>query len=234
MRTLRAVIFGNGFWDDAAYLERVRRCLAESDLRVAADGGLRLWDRLGLEPHVLLGDFDSLPEQEVARRGAAGVEVRRYPVTKDKSDLELALDYAVEQGARSILLAGVTGSRLDHSLANLFLAARFAGPETEVTVLTPRGAVYPVAGRPGAAGSRRVPAEPGDVVALLPVGGPARGVTTHNLRYRLQDATLPWGSTLPISNEPLASPVGVDVREGRLLLIVEHRDAEVEPCASGC
>ncbi|REJ36223.1 MAG: thiamine diphosphokinase [Bacillota bacterium] len=228
----RAAIFGNGYWDDA-YAERLRGLLEGGDLlRVAADGGIRLWQRLGYVPHVLLGDFDSLSPEEVGGWEAAGVEVLRYPVAKDKSDLELALDYAAARGAASILLAAVTGSRLDHSLANLFLAARFAAPDVEVTVLTPGGAVYPVVGGAQGPGARRLPARPGDVVALLPVAGPVKGVTTHNLRYALRDADLAWGSTLPISNEPLAGIIGVEVREGRLLVIVEQGDREVAPCAS--
>jgi len=233
---MRAIIFGNGDWDDAAYLARIRASLAAAapgaDLRIAADGGVRLWERLGLTPHILLGDFDSLSDEEVAAWAAAGVEIQRHPVAKDKSDLELALDQAAGRGAASILLAAITGSRLDHSLANLFLAARFAAPQTEVTVLTLRGAVYPVAGGRGRVGRRRLPAAPGEVVALLPVGGPAAGVTTRNLRYPLRDATLPWGSTLSISNEPTGSPIEVEVAEGRLLVIVEQGDGEVPACRS--
>lgn len=229
---MRAVIFGNGHWDDERYVERIHNLAAAGGFRVAADGGLRLWERLGLTPHALVGDFDSLSEGEVAALAAAGVEIHRHPVAKDKSDLELALDYVAGLGATSVVLAAVTGTRLDHSLANLFLAARFAGPATEVTVLTPQGAVYPVVGSPGRPGARSLPARPGDVVGLLPVGGPASGVTTHNLRYTLKDATVPWGGTLAISNEPIGSPIGVEVGEGRLLVIVEQGDGEVPACAS--
>ncbi|HEX6989281.1 MAG TPA: thiamine diphosphokinase [Bacillota bacterium] len=232
MSSLRAVICGNGEWEDEAYLARIRASLAGGDLRIAADGGARVWRRLGLAPHALIGDFDSLTEDEVAAWEAAGVEIRRHPVAKDQSDVELALDYATRAGAGAVLLAAVTGSRLDHSLANLLLAARFAGSGREITVLTPRGAVYPVTGRAGRPGARHVPAAPGDVVALLPVGGPAAGVTTHNLRYPLRNAVLPWASTLPISNEPTASTVGVEVAEGSLLIIVEQGDGEVLRCVS--
>lgn len=217
---MRAVIFADGDEGDQAYLVRVRRALAPGDLYVAADGGARLAVRLDIVPHAVLGDFDSLEDEEVARLAAAGVDVRRFPADKDKSDLELAVDYAAERGANAMLLVGVTGTRLDHSLANLLLAARWAEQGVDVTVLTPWAAVYPVVRR------RDAPAAPGAVVSLIPLTDTVRGVTTRGLRFALRQATLRRGSTFSISNQAVDRTVGVDLREGSLFLIVEQAQGE--------
>ena len=99
--TKRAVIFANGImadWNTAAELIRA------GDLLIAADGGARVAGRLGFTPQVLIGDLDSLQKREVKRLEEAGMRVIRYPVEKDETDLELALDFALGEGVGEILI----------------------------------------------------------------------------------------------------------------------------------
>ena len=59
----------------------------------------------------------------------------------------------------------------------------------------------------------------GGHVTLLPVGGPARGITTDGLLYPLTDEDLAPGSTRGVSNELLGSVAHVRLREGTLLAV---------------
>ncbi len=121
MKTKRAVIFANGKmadWNAASDLIRA------GDLLIAADGGARVARKLGFTPQVLIGDLDSLPTREVKRLEAAGTRVIRYPVEKDETDLELALDFALGEGAGEILILAPFGGRLDQTLGNLSLLNR--------------------------------------------------------------------------------------------------------------
>ncbi|MFR5780741.1 MAG: thiamine diphosphokinase [Oscillospiraceae bacterium] len=98
----------------AAELAEERLRPEEGDLVIAADAGLRHLARLGIQPDLALGDFDSLgyvPE-------APSVEV--CPVRKDDTDTMAALKRAHELGFRRVLIfGGLGGARFDHSLANV-------------------------------------------------------------------------------------------------------------------
>ncbi|TLN12603.1 thiamine diphosphokinase, partial [bacterium] len=117
----RTVIFVNGRLRST---QRLAALLRPDDWRIAADGGLRHLRRLNLAPHLLIGDLDSVTEEDVQWAVAMGAEVRRYPREKDETDLELALRAAVLGGSREILLAAALGGRLDQTLGNVFLLMR--------------------------------------------------------------------------------------------------------------
>ncbi len=176
-----------------------------ADFILAADGGLLLAQRAGLPVDLLLGDLDSLPTPL-----PDSLPVLRVPREKDATDLELALDHAVALGAEKIVVVGAFGARLDHTLANANLLEKYDLP---VVLFHDRARVYLVVDQVELAG------EPGDLVSLLPLTAEVRGVTTWGLRYALTDGVLLRASTRGVSNEVVATPFGVSLREGKLLLI---------------
>src|SRR5690348_10021896 len=95
----RAIIFANGPLPDLA---AAGRTLTPTDRLIAADGGLRHLRALGLTPHVLVGDLDSVTAQQAAEAASAGALVEKHPVRKDETDLELALRRAVADGAQDV------------------------------------------------------------------------------------------------------------------------------------
>ena len=90
---------------------------------IAADAGYLIAKQWGLVPHWLVGDFDSLNLQAVDELPATCII--RHPVEKDKTDVELALDFALELGVRGCD-GGVWGGRIDHSLGNIELMYNLA------------------------------------------------------------------------------------------------------------
>ena len=83
--------------------------------------GCVTWSHLGLQPHMLIGDLDSVTLEDVHRLETAGCAVIKFPAEKDETDFELALDWAVRQDLHEIVVVGALGGRLDQTLANLFL-----------------------------------------------------------------------------------------------------------------
>ena len=112
------MIVANG---DPPDRETAHRYASHADLLLAADGGAHHALALDLVPHVVIGDLDSLTEDGQARLRSAGARFITHPKAKDETDLELALTYAIQQGAEEILILGALGGRLDHTLANLLL-----------------------------------------------------------------------------------------------------------------
>ena len=192
-----------------------------ADLVIAADGGTRrLLDR-GIAPHYLVGDLDSLPQETVARLASAGCQVQRHPADKDATDTELAIALALYQGATNIDLVGATGgARLDHSLANVLLLA--ADWPASVRLRVVEAAATALVVRAGQ--SVDVPGAVGDIVALLPLAGPARGITTRGLQYALAGEDLAFGRARGVSNVMTAPVASISVAAGLLLVIQQRPD----------
>lgn len=180
---------------------------------LAADGGLDRALALGLDVDVVIGDLDSVSADALAAAEAAGARVVRHPVAKDATDLELALDEAVALGARRVLVVASADGRLDHLLATLELlgAERFAGVQFDALIGGARVHVV--------RGTRMLDGSPGELLTLLAVGGPARGVTTEGLAFPLSGETLEAGSTRGVSNVLEGSFARVTVADGVLLAI---------------
>jgi thiamine pyrophosphokinase len=193
--------------------------LAGADLVIAADRGLDHALALGLRVDIALGDMDSVSTDGLAAAVAEGTRVERHPAAKDQTDLELALDQALAAGAGRIVVLGEDAGRFDHLMAGALLLAheRYAGVNVEARLGANRVTVI----RPTHPAS--LEGAPGDVVSLLPLHGPARGVTTERLLYPLADEDLPAGTTRGVSNEMVAESAQVSLRGGVLLALQPRR-----------
>ncbi len=76
-------------------------CYANLPLVVCADGGATHALAAGVHPRVIVGDLDSVEPSVLAHWQGRGVEVVRHPVAKDETDLELAIAWAIDHGART-------------------------------------------------------------------------------------------------------------------------------------
>lgn len=210
--SLRALLFANGNLPDLAAASRLLR---PGDRILAADGGTRHALALGLLPEAVVGDLDSLSAAQRRRLEAAGTRLLIHPRDKDQTDLELALDFALEQGCTAIVIAAALGGRLDQTLANLALltAPRFAALDLRLD----DGIEEAFFVRSQA----RLEGRRGDLISLLPWGGPASGVVTEGLRWPLHAETLQPEQTRGVSNEMLAGTATVSLDAG--LLLVVHR-----------
>jgi thiamine pyrophosphokinase len=186
-----------------------------NDRIIAADGGAihaRAW---GWLPHVVVGDMDSLPEDERARLEAAGCRLLQVPAEKDETDLELAIRLAVEEGAREILIFGALGGRPDQYLANVMLLVLAAQLQAPARILDGQQEIRLISDGQEAEFSGKV----GDTLSLIPIGGDARGITTEGLFYPLREGTLRFGPARGISNVFTASQARVRLQEGFLLAV---------------
>ena len=180
---------------------------------VAADGGLLRARELGLDVDVVVGDLDSVTPEALAAAEAAGARVVRYPRAKDATDLELALDEALELGARRTLLVASAQGRLDHLLASLLLLGSERYARLELDALVGDALVHVVRGE------RMLAGVPGELLTLLPLGGPATGVTTEGLEYPLAGETLGPGTTRGVSNVFTSTGARVTLTDGVLLAV---------------
>ena len=111
MERKTAFIYTGGTVFDEYVIEKPEK----GDLIIAADAGYLTAKRLGVIPDVVLGDFDTLGEENIPD----GVECLRVPTEKDDTDTQLAVHIAIERGAEEIVIVGGLSGRIDHTLSTL-------------------------------------------------------------------------------------------------------------------
>jgi thiamine pyrophosphokinase len=169
---------------------------------------------LGIHPHALIGDLDSTPQSLVEEWKEKGVEIIRHPQRKDKTDLEIALEYAQEKGANEIHVYGALGERLDMTLGNILLLAH-PDLNCEIKIICENEVLSVVRG-----GSTLIlEGRKGDRVSLLPLLPTTAGITTKDLEYPLQEGKLEYGTTRGISNLMKTDQAVISLREGLLCVI---------------
>jgi len=208
----RCLIFANGILPD---LDSARRLIRPDDFILCADGGTRHALTLGLIPRLIIGDLDSLT-LDLGPLTSAGAQVIRFPRDKNETDLELALNYAVQQNYREIVIVGALGGRLDQTLGNVALLS------------DPQYSLFDIRLDDGVEqaffcrGESKINGTPGDTVSLIAWGGDVTGVRTKGLKWTLDDEALYPYKTRGVSNEMLSETVQVKINSG-LLLIVHRR-----------
>lgn len=211
---MTALIICSGSITDYSFYKKYT---GEADFIICADGGAAHARKLGIHPDILLGDFDSIGSEDLRYFESKGTRVMKYPVEKDMTDSELAVDTALEMGYGKIVLIGCTGTRLDHSLSNLLLLKMIMDRGASGIVVNEHNEINIIKD------SIILNREPGLKISLIPVLGRAEGVTTKGMYYPLIDATLEMGSTRGVSNEFSEGEAEITVKSG-FLLVIKARD----------
>lgn len=173
---------------------------------IAVDGGFAHLEAIGRVPDLALGDFDSLGYVPNT------VEVVQHPSHKDKSDLEIAFDYAEEQALDQVFVYGALGGRLDHTMGCLQMAAGFAERGMEVTFIAPDCAVRIVVGPE----RFELPRIDRGTVSVFSACDKAFGVVEQGMEYPLDVPELTNRTTWGLSNELVGQPASVSVEKGAL------------------
>jgi thiamine pyrophosphokinase len=180
---------------------------------ICCDGGARHVAAAGMIPDVLIGDMDSVESARLEGYISQGVKIVSYPVDKDFTDTELALDYAISLKPETIHIWGALGGRIDHALANIFLLlkGKEAGIETYLIdeyceiVVTENEVSYMDAA--------------GCLVSLLALSPKVEGLTLRGFLYPLADETLIMGESRGVSNIVKDGQATICLRSGNLLVI---------------
>ena len=174
----------------------------------AVDAGFAHLEAVGCVPDMAIGDFDSLGYRPKCRR------VIELPVEKDKSDLEVAMDRAKTRRYDEAVIYGALGGRLDHTMANLQMCARFAECGMGVTFVSEDCAVRIVAGPD----VYELPAIETGTVSVFAATDKAHGVIERGMKYSIDDETLSNRTTRGLSNELQGVEAAVAVEEGTLFV----------------
>ena len=186
--------------------------LDPDDFNVFCDSGLRHQEWLGIEPHLIVGDFDSHDDPHL------DVETIVLPREKDDTDTVFAVKEALKRGFDDFLLLGVVGGRLDHTLGNVSILLMLHSLGKRALLVDDYSEMEIVS---------KDPVRIDDSLpffSLLNISGTAEGITVEGAKYPLRDAEIQCTYQYGISNEVLPGhQARVSVEKGELLLVKVQR-----------
>ena len=205
--TQRCVIIGGA---DIGRPERIRRYVRRDDYIVCCDSGLRHMEALGVQPDLIVGDFDSHGRPNLP------IETIVLPCEKDDTDTVFAVKECLRRGFDEYVLLGVMGGRMDHALCNISILFMLES-EHKRAMAADDYSEYMVAGHDTVFVADRYP-----FFSLLSLAGTARGITIRNAKYPLENAEITPDYQYGVSNEVLPGRTAeITVTDGRLLVIAD-------------
>lgn len=176
---MRFLILANGSYGEQDWY----RSQPAYDRIICVDGGGKWALEFGLTPDWIVGDMDSIGPAELKRLEEGGARKVQFETEKDFTDTQLAMRLAEKEGALAITLWGAAGTRLDHTISNLFSAADLVKRGIAVRFESP-GESIDIIKEPFV-----VDGSPGETVSLLVIGDKAI-VTLQGFKYPLNHTEL--------------------------------------------
>lgn len=205
---MRAVIIGNGEMKDYEFISSKLR---QDDYVICADGGYRHCKSLSIKPAVLIGDMDSIGDDEYDG------EVINLPIRKDFTDSEVCIKYILLKDFDEILLLGFIGTRLDHTITNFMLLKQICDAGKKAYIIDEHNEIHYISKDCTVYGKK------GDIVSIIPFGGDLCGVTTQGLDYPLENEDLIFGQSRGVSNIMTSQKATITAESG-FGLIIKARD----------
>jgi thiamine pyrophosphokinase len=181
MKEIDAVILANGDYPTNPIPLQV---LTEAPFVVCCDGAANEHIARGFTPDVIIGDGDSLSEENKLRFAHI---MKRVPC-QETNDQTKAVRYLLEHGKRSIAIVGATGKREDHTLGNISLLVEYMRMGADVRIYTDHGVFIPCKG------TCSFDCQPGQNVSIFNIS--AHGMKSTGLQYPIYDFTALWQGTL--------------------------------------
>lgn len=188
--------------------------IEKEDYLIAADGGFEYLQKMGIIPHMWIGDMDSTAMYQSNTQSHV-MQTVKLPKEKDDTDTLAAIRIGMEKGYKDFSLHGMLGGRLDHTLANIsclqFLKANgcngiLYGKDTILLLLEQQRIVFD--------------SSMWGMLSVFAWNGNADGVTERGLLYELENATLTPDFPIGVSNELTGKEAEISVLQGKLLISV--------------
>lgn len=210
---MRTAIISNGDLGDEI---KLRAMLPDFDKVICCDGGIRHLKVLGLEPDIIVGDFDSIDNSLLVQYEQKGVSIKTFPKIKNETDTELAANTAIELGASQVVLLGALGSRWDHSYANIMVLVKLTRMGIDSMIMHSHNLI-----RVSNKGFSLLQ-KPGQILSLLPLGENVIIRSTKGLRYPVNNQKMPLDIPYGVSNIVLESNVEIEIESGWLMAILAN------------
>ncbi|OXS25526.1 MAG: thiamine diphosphokinase [Acetobacterium sp. MES1] len=210
---MKVIIFTNGEYKSKDFYETYINKV-KADYLICADGGANFARELKLKPNIIIGDMDSITAETSEYYKA--VQLEMYPQKKDETDTELAIMHAIKRGADKVIVLGGLGSRMDHSIANIYLLKRFTDVNIEAEIVNENNQIRLL----GKTTELSFPI--GTIVSILPIGENVTGLTITGFEYPITAGEMSVDKPYGISNVVNRNSQQISFEQGLLMVIASE------------
>lgn len=189
------------------------------DTIIAVDKGLESLYSINVIPQHIVGDFDSIDKNILDFYNNKPTIIHKYPLEKDYTDTDIALKLAVELNSTIISIVGATGTRLDHTLANIHIMLQTLNKNISCSLLDENNKIYLI----NSSTQIEKHLAYGKYISLIPLTSSVTALTLKGFKYPLENYTLEIGKSLGISNEVIDNVATIDLDQG-ILIVIESKD----------
>ena len=198
-----AVILANGDYPSSPFPLKV---LNEAPYVVCCDGGADEYIAKGHLPDVIIGDGDSLSEENRLKYA----NLLHHNPDQETNDQTKAVQFLLSAGKKRVAIIGATGKREDHTIGNISLLMEYAHMGVNARIFTDYGVFIPCKD------ICTFECRKGQAVSIFNFTG--RNFKAEGLEYPLYDFTTWWQGTL---NECTDTIFRIDA-EGEYLVFVGY------------
>lgn len=220
----RAMIVTGGYCDKGLVTQLLEQ--NHVDLIIAVDGGLRIIDELGLKADYIVGDFDTIEPTIIRKYRDLTNEqeintpvIQEFQPEKDDTDTEIAIQLCIQLSCCNVILVGATGTRLDHTFANIHLLKQLLDAGINASIYDNNNKIY----LKNQSFIIHKSETYGTYFSMLPLTECVKNVTLTGFKYGLQNHNVEFGSSLCISNEVVEDTAQVEFSKG-ILILFETKD----------
>jgi thiamine pyrophosphokinase len=179
---------------------------------LAADGAaIRLIEK-GIEPDFIVGDLDSFYSSDLSKN----IDQSKIICIPDQetNDFNKSIDFAISKGWKNIIIFGIHGGELEHTLNNWSVFMKYSGSFNLC--------IYDE-GRYGFTlrKSSIISVKEGELISLIPQ--PFARLSTNNLKWKLSNEVLELGIREGARNLSTGNEIGLEIFEGELLVFIDAR-----------
>ena len=201
------IVSGGNSPKDELFLEEIEK----ANYLIAADKGLETFIKNNVKPDLVVGDFDSV--QEKFKEELKNFNVLKFKPEKDLTDSEIAFSEALKKSPKELIFLGFTGTRLDHTLANIGLLKRALDKNINAYIIDNNNKMF-IVNKPTV-----LKGEPKQIISFQAYCSEVNNFFIKKAKYPLKDYTLKLGDPRTVSNEFLKEDIEISFSKGEVLVI---------------
>lgn len=179
---------------------------------IAADSGYHNLSANQTQPHILIGDLDSHTADELSQMDSA-IEIIKI-AEQDTNDFEKAVQHAIKLGKKNMLIVGMNGGQLEHTLNNWSVFAKLSKKANLIFYEKGRYAFT-------IDSSVQFETTPNELISIIPQ--PKSILSSKGLKWELNNYTLSIGGNEGARNVALESNVELDIHFGEIILFIDAK-----------
>lgn len=196
--------------------EFLKKILEENKFEtiIAADKGLEALNKINVMPNYIIGDFDSVNKTTLNQYENKNIEITYLKPEKDFTDTHMAIKLAIEKRAKHITIIGATGTRMDHTLANIHALNETLQNNVPTEIINENNKIMLINKK-----AKLIKNTNYKYVSIIPLTTKITGVTLKGFKYNIENATINLGESIGVSNEQIEQEALIEIKEGIAILI---------------